>query len=75
MNHDMPMPCITTFVLVNVLGALAIFLPSLFQKIFLEHLFRARPRLGLGERAVNKTHTVSVSWEELEKQRASCHIM
>lgn len=55
MNHDVLMLRIATFVLVNVLGALAIFLPSLFQKIFLEHLFRARPRLGLGESSKQDT--------------------
>lgn len=36
------------FLLVNVLGVLAIFSPSLFKKLFLEYLFRTRSLLGAG---------------------------
>ena len=51
---------ITIFLLVIVLGNLPVFFLSLFQKMFLEHLFRARHICWrVGGMAVNKTNIVS----------------
>lgn len=54
------MLCVTTFLLVNVLGASAVSFPSLFQKkCFLSAYSGQDLCWVLGDRAVNKTHTVA----------------